>query len=184
MKKVAFFTALLFVLISSAAVFAKPAPEKVVKAANSQLAALGADPEVVKAVKAQNAKGMTLDEIKKIDNKWIDDMKVGGTPPVLPSLKTNDCAKHLKNVVMKQIPYITEIFVTDAQGANVCQTHNTSDYWQGDEDKFTKVFNKGVLVADPKDDDGVLVSQVSVPVVDGQTHIGTMTIGVDVDAVP
>ena len=183
MRKVGFFTALVFVLISSAVAFAGPAPQKVVDLANSQLAALGTDAEVIKAVKAQNAEGKTLKEIKKIDNKWIDDKGTGATPALMTVLMENDCAKQL-NKLMGQHPFITEIFVTDNQGANVCQTGGTSDYWQGDEDKFQKVFNKGVLVADPKDDDGKMVSQVSVPVVDGQTHIGTMTIGVDVDLVP
>ncbi|MBN2428066.1 MAG: cache domain-containing protein [Deltaproteobacteria bacterium] len=183
MRKVAFFSALVFVLMSSAVAFAGPAPQKVIDLANSQLAALGMDAEVVKAVNAQNAEGKTMKEIKKIDNRWIDDQGTGGTPALMPGLMSNDCAKQLYNL-MEQNAFITEIFVTDNQGANVCQTGPTSDYWQGDEDKFTKVFNKGVLVADPKDDEGKTISQVSVPVVDGQTHVGTMTIGVDVDLVP
>lgn len=180
MRKVAFFTALVFVLMSSAVAFAGKAPQKVVDLANSQLAALGADAEIVKAVKAQNAEGKTLKDIKKIDGKWIDDMSAGGaTPALMTALMSNDCAKHL-NALMGQYPYISEIFVTDNQGANVCQTGETSDYWQGDEPKFQKVFNGSVLVAEPKDGD----CQVSVPVVDGQTHVGTMTIGVTVDKVP
>jgi len=180
MRKVAFFTAAVFVVISSTVAFAGKAPQNVVDLANSQLAALGADAEIVKAVKAQNAEGKTLKDIKKVDGKWIDDMAAGGaTPALMTALMSNDCAKHL-NELMGQHPYITEIFVTDNQGANVCQTGETSDYWQGDEAKFQEVFNKGVLVADPKEGN----CQVSVPVVDGQTHVGTMTIGVDIAQVP
>ncbi len=180
MKKIAFFTALIFVLFSSATAFAEKAPQKVVDLANSQLAALGTDAEVIKAVKTQNAAGRTLKEIKKIDGNWIDIMETGGsTPTLMTALMSNDCANHLKKL-MRQHPFITEIFVTDNQGANVCQTGPTSDYWQGDEPKFQEVFNKGVLVAEPKEGE----CQVSVPVVDGQTHIGTMTIGVTINQAP
>ena len=164
MRKVAFFTALVFLLIGSTVAFAGKAPQKVVDVANSQLAALGMDADIIKAVKAQNAEGRTLKEIKKIDGNWIDIMEAGGsTPPLMTALMSNDCAKHL-NKLMGQYPYVTEIFVTDNQGANVCQTDATSDYWQGDEAKFLEVFNKGVLVADPKEGN----CQVSVPVVEGQ----------------
>lgn len=183
MKKTALFTASIFVLISSAVAFAGPPPQKLVDLANSQLTTLGMDAEVVKAVKAANAEGKTLKDIKKIDGKWTDDAGAGGTPALMTALMSNECA-HQLNKLMDQHPFITEIFVTDNQGANVCQTGPTSDYWQGDEDKFTKVFNKGVLVPAPKDDSGRMISQVSVPVVDGKTHVGTMTIGVDVDMVP
>ena len=161
---------------------ASPASPAVVKLANSTLAGLGQDSVVVAAVKQANAKGATLQQIQDIDKTWIAAKKAGNKLPIMQEMLGNDCAKHLKQVMGKHA-YITEIFVTDNQGANVCQTGMTGDYWQGDEAKFTKVFNKGVLVADVEKDDGINVSQVSVPVVDGKKHVGTMTIGVDVDKV-
>lgn len=183
MRKVAFSTAFVSLLIGSAVAFAAPASQKVIDVANTKVAALGMDPVIVEAVKAANNEGKTLKEIKKLDQKWVDDQGTGGTPALMTALMANNCAKHLGKLV-SQNPFITEIFVTDNQGANVCQTDPTSDYWQGDEEKFTKVFNVGVLVTNPKaDDSGRNISQVSVPVVDGQTHVGTMTVGVDVDVV-
>lgn len=183
MRKVAFFTALVFVLISSAVAFAGPAPQKVIDLANSQLASLGTDAAVIKAVNAANAEGKTMAQIEELDAQWKADKKAGKTAPYMTELMENDCAKQLK-ALMAQHPFITEIFVTDNQGANVAQTGGTGDYWQGDEAKFQKVFNKGILVSDVEQEDGKNISQVSVPVLDGQTHIGTMTIGVDVDQVP
>lgn len=183
MRKVAFLTALFFVLISSAAVFAGPAPQKVVDLANSQLAQLGSDQMVVEAVSAANEEGKTMKQIEAMDAQWKADKKAGKTAPYMAELMENDCAKQLKSM-MTEHPYITEIFVTDNQGANVAQTGGTGDYWQGDEAKFQKVFNQGVLVSDVEAEDGKNISQVSVPVLDGDTHIGTMTIGVDIDQVP
>lgn len=37
---------------------------------------------------------------------------------------------------------IVEFFVTDRHGLNVGQGTITSDYWQGDEDKFLKTFGR------------------------------------------
>src|SRR3546814_7367781 len=36
-----------------------------------------------------------------------------------------------------------ELFVFDAKGMNVGQSSVTSDYWQGDEDKYLETFAKG-----------------------------------------
>jgi hypothetical protein len=38
---------------------------------------------------------------------------------------------------------IVEFFVTDCNGMNVGQSTETTDYWQGDEDKFLKTFALG-----------------------------------------
>ncbi len=162
--------------------YANPDSQAVVRLANSSLKDLGHDSVVLSAVKEANSKGVTLKQIQTIDKEWIAAKKAGKKLPIMQSMLTNSCAKHLTQIMAKHA-YITEIFVTDNQGANVCQTGMTGDYWQGDEAKFIKVFNKGVLVSDVEKDDGINVSQVSVPVSEGKKHIGTMTIGVNVDKV-
>jgi hypothetical protein len=182
MRKVAFLTALMFVFIGSAVAFAG-APQNVVDLANNKLVELGKDAVAVKAVNEANAEGKTMAQIEEMDAKWKADKKAGNKPAYMTALMENECAQQL-NKLMGEHAFITEIFVTDNQGANVCQTGGTGDYWQGDEAKFQKVFNKGVLVADPEEEDGKMISQVSVPVVDGEKHVGTMTIGVDVNKVP
>jgi len=182
MKGVSIFVALLFVAISSTVVFAEPAPQKVVDLANTKLAELGKDKMIVKAVRKDNAEGRTMDEVKKIDEEWIAAKKAGNPYPFMTQLMENDCAKHLKEI-MAAHPFITEIFVTNNVGANVCQTAPTGDYWQGDEAKFKEVFKKGILVGEVEQEDGKNISLVSVPVKMGELHVGTMNIGVDVDKV-
>jgi hypothetical protein len=154
----------------------------VVDLANSQLADLGADAEVVKAVKEANGENKILAQIQKLDAQWKADNAAGKTAPYMTELMQNGLAQRL-NTFMAQHDFITEIFVTDNQGVNVAQTGGTDDYWQGDEAKFQQVFEKGILVSDVEQEDGKNISQVSVPVVDGEAHIGTMTIGVNVDQV-
>ncbi len=60
----------LFVVCMAATAMAESAPQKVVDLANSELAQLGTDPVIVSAVKAENAKGKTLEQIKAQDEKW------------------------------------------------------------------------------------------------------------------
>lgn len=68
----------------------------------------------------------------------------------------------------------------DAQGANVCVSRETSDYWQGDEAKFQKSFgaDKQAFVDDPAFDasTGVHAIQLTVIVFDGKTKIGALTL--------
>ena len=163
---------------------AEQAPQKVVDLASSTLAKLGSDPVIVSAVKSENAKGKTLEQIKDIDAKWK------GTPGIAAFMKPfleNDCATHLHKT-QDSVPYYAEIFVMDDKGGNVCQTDKTSDYWQGDEAKFQKSFagGSGSVFVDEVEFDAstqAYLVQVSVPVIDGGKAIGAITFGIDVDKV-
>ena len=133
-------------------------------------------------MKEQNAKNMTLDSIKEMDEKWKN---TAGIADFMKPLMETGCAPNLKQIQIMN-PYYAEIFVMDNQGANVCQTDKTSDYWQGDEAKFQKSFNGGngaVFVDEVEFDDSTqaYISQVSVPVMDGGKAIGAITFGIDID---
>jgi len=163
--------------------FADVSPK--VKAISEELKAWGSKPEIVEAVKKQNAKGMTLDKIKEMDKKW---MATAGVADFMKEYQENDTAKYLK-ALEKEKPYYTEIFVMDNQGAIVAQTSKTSDFWQGDEAKFTVPYNSGnggqIDISKEKFDESAqaYLVQVSVPVVDPSTSkaIGAITIGINVD---
>ena len=163
---------------------AEQAPQKVVDLANSTLAKLGTDPVIVAAVRAENAKGKTLDQIKDMDGKW---KATPGIADYMQALMSSDCGQYLRKTLNSQ-PYYAEIFVMDNQGANVAMSDKTSDYWQGDEAKFQKSYNGGngaVFVDEVEFDDSTqaYLCQVSVPVIDGGKVIGAITIGVDVEKI-
>ena len=152
--------------------------------AKSSLAPIGQDKVVVKAVKAQNSKGITMDYIKKLDKAWK-----GNDPDTyfIKEIRDNKCSAHLRGIVGER-NYLFEIFVMDNQGANVAMTDKTSDYWQGDEAKFNKSYNEGqgaIFVDEVEFDDSAqaYLCQVSVPVKDGGKVIGAVTIGIDVDQI-
>lgn len=178
-KKIALAVAFGFMTVNA---FAEDAPESVNKLIPT-LKGWGTNAALVAAVKKQNAEGITLDEIKKRDKVWMDNTGVDG---FMESLMNNTGAKELLKLE-KSAKYFTEIFLMDNQGANVAMTNKTSDYWQGDEPKFTESYKNGagtVHLGKVKFDDSAqaYLVQVSVPVMDGGKAIGALTIGINVDA--
>ncbi len=175
-------TGLILAVGSGIAYAGEKAPQGIVDLGKSTLAEFGTDPIIVAAVKAENAKGKTLDQIKELDKKW---MATAGVADYMKALMDNECGKYLRKI-QASAPYYAEIFVMDNQGANVAMTDKTSDYWQGDEAKFTKSYSAGngaVFVDDVKFDNSTqaYLVQVSVPVKDGDQVIGAITFGIDVD---
>lgn len=137
----------------------------------------------VKAVEAQNAKKVPLAQIQDADKKWS---AAESKLPVQSELQENACGKELDKVVEGN-QALNESFVMDDQGANVCMSGLTSDYWQGDEPKWQKSFagGKGSVdagkVAFDKSANQNL-QQVSLPILgkNGKV-IGAVTWGVVVD---
>lgn len=178
------FLSIVWIFCFTLGAWAEKAPQEIVDLANAKLANYGTSPEIVQAVKAENAKQKTLEQIKEMDEKW---KAFPGVADYMAELMDSDCGRFLISILESE-PYFAEIFVTDNQGANVAMTDKTSDYWQGDEAKFTKAFNDGkgaVFVDDVEFDDSAqaYLVQVSVPVRDMDQVIGVITFGIDVDQV-
>jgi hypothetical protein len=116
-----------------------------------KLAAWGSDPAVVAAVKAQNAKRVPLETIKALDARWV----AGKAEELARQTTTGPCADRLRELAGTS-PAYGETFVMDDQGAIVCATVKTSDYWQGDEAKWERAYagGKGAVFIDrPRFDD-------------------------------
>jgi hypothetical protein len=137
----------------------------------------------VQGVKDQNAKGISLDDIKKQDEEWVNAEE---PLPIHDEKMGNASAKEIEKLV-KQHNAIVETFVMDNQGANVGQNELTSDYWQGDEAKWTESFNDakgGVHIDKAKLDKSTnMVDQkVALPIVDeGGKIIGAVCYGLNPD---
>ena len=131
-------------------------------------------------VAGQNAKQISLDEIKKIDQQWKD---AEDELPIQAEKMSNDCAKEIAKII-KKLPVLGETFVMDNQGANVGQNALTSDYWQGDEAKWKNSYKDakgGIDVSGRKFDKStnVVDQKVSLPIIDAQGKvIGAVCFGV------
>lgn len=143
---------------------------------------LAANTVIVDAVKEQNAKDLSLDEIKRIDDEWQATKEL---TPFKKSLQTNRAGKRLKRSVRRN-PTYGEAFLTDNKGANVAAYPATSDYWQGDEKKFIASYDNGegkVVIGPVEYDESskTHAAQVSVPILDDGKAIGVLIVGVELD---
>ena len=145
------------------------------------------DPAVVDAVKAQNTahKGLDQAKIDAMDNDWKAAAKAKSANPAYDKIAANAVTKRLKEVTDKSNGRIVEILLMDARGLNVAQTGGTSDYWQGDEPKWQKVYSGGsdLYMTDPEKDaeTNAMLTEVGVPVLDpaSKEKIGVAMIVLD-----
>ncbi len=139
---------------------------------------MATNPLLVEAVVAQNAENLQMDEILARDKAWQ------GSPDNDPSklhMLGSPASLLLKELVKGNGGY-TEAFLIDIQGANVAVASLTSDYWQGDEDKFIQVMQvpEGKVVIGLMEWDKSSKSnsiQIAVPVKKGNQVIGVMIVG-------
>lgn len=141
------------------------------------------NPDVIRAVEQQNVQNLSLTEIKNRDEEWKN---AGDTPiALIREISRNDVAKYFQRRVENNTA-IDEVFLTDNKGANVAAYPPTSDYWQGDEEKFTLSYNSGngkVFIGPLEFDESTnkTLVQISAPIVSDEQTIGVLVLGVSVD---
>ncbi len=143
---------------------------------------------VLSAIAAQNETNaaITQAQVDALDKQWRAGVDAGGNDLIKKTLG-NALSDYLKKVQSDSKGLYTEIFVMDNKGLNVGQSSMTSDYWQGDEPKFTKSFGAGkdaVFVDEIEQDESTqeYQSQISATIVDAAGNpVGAVTIGINVD---
>ena len=167
------------------------APDVIQKFVQGPAKAIVTDIAIITAIKAQNARNKTVTQtfIDAVDNDWKAEFKAAGTGKIISAVTDNDVSEKLRKFKTSHGDLIREIFVMDAKGLNVGAAEPTSDYWQGDEDKWKKTFLVGpdaVFTDKVKFDEssGQSQSQISVTIKDPDTQqaIGAVTFGVNVGA--
>ncbi|HWW59768.1 MAG TPA: hypothetical protein VN181_00240 [Thermoanaerobaculia bacterium] len=146
---------------------------------SAKLKMWASDPAILSATKAQNARKVALAEVQRLDREWIE----GKAHDLMKQVTTGPCADRLRKLAAENAAY-GEAFVSDDQGALVCASQETSDYWQGDEAKFIRAYDGGrgsVFIDRPRLDASAKahLAQISLPIMDGGKAIGTITVGVD-----
>lgn len=146
-------------------------------------------PEILAAVKAQNAAHATLDQaqIDALDAAWRAELDQAERPTIAPVLQ-NAAADYLRGIQAQAPGRIMEAFVMDAHGLNVAAAQPTSDFWQGDEDKFAKTYGLGaeaIHVGEIEFDESSQIYQLQISFTisdpsDGQP-IGAITLGLNAE---
>ncbi len=120
----------------------------------SELRAQLQQPVTILSVAASNQRhlGVQQAEIDKLDAAWKDEAK-SSDQPLIAEILSSPLSSYLLYTQAKSAGLFTEIFIMDKFGLNVGQSSVTSDYWQGDEDKFLKTFAVGpeaVFIDEPE----------------------------------
>jgi hypothetical protein len=126
--------------------------------------------------------------IDTLDTQWRGEVGSSDTPTITPVL-SGAAADFLRQQVEASEGRITEVFIMDARGLNVAASAVTSDYWQGDEAKFSETYGRGadaIHFGDIEFDESTETyqGQISITIMDPATGqaIGAMTVGVDAEA--
>jgi hypothetical protein len=190
MNRVVAAGAFLAVLLLSTAGHAELKHEKALKdLVQSQLRAIAENQIVLDAVAQQNTVNAAIDQaaIDQLDKEWRSEVD-GQDKKLITQVLANQLSGYLKQVSDDAGGLYTEIIVMDGKGLNVGQSSVTSDYWQGDEDKWMKTYPVGadaVFVDEVEMDESTqqLQSQVSFSIVDPASNrvIGAITFGVNLD---
>lgn len=140
------------------------------------------NPLLVRAMRQQNAQGLNQEEIARRDNTWRSSKEL---TPFKLSLQTSPAGRFLQSQVERSSSF-NEAFLTDNQGANVAAFPATSDYWQGDEEKWTAAFNGGdgrvfIGALELDESTNTVAAQVSAPVLDRGKTIGVLVVSVTIN---
>lgn len=129
----------------------------------------------------KNHEGVQQAEIDKLDAAWKSEA-TAVDQPLIAEILSSPLSSYLLYTQAKSAGLFTEIFIMDKFGLNVGQSSVTSDYWQGDEDKFLKTFAVGpdaVFIDEPEYNEETKTwrAQVNLTVVDpaSKAAIGAAT---------
>ena len=155
---------------------------------SKQLLLLTQNADVISRLRRQNKFPLKMDAILYQDREWRAQRK-RQMYPMISRLIKNDLSKMLREFTQQNQGIFNEVFVVDQSGLIVALSHISSDLWQGDEMKFSKVFNqeKRIFICNIRFDEssGAFVSHISIAIKDliSGEDIGVFIFGVDVEAV-
>jgi hypothetical protein len=184
--------ALLGIAIPASTQAATPDPKAEVAAFfEARVADWVGGPEVVNAIKAQNERhaGLQQADIDALDLKWRAEIASDDNHrPFVAEIMDNELSGFLKARQRAADWMIVEIIVMDGRGLNVGVSTPTSDYWQGDEDKFQKTFlqpEAGLFIDDIEyePDTHLVLSQANSAIIDPDTGepIGAITVSLNLN---
>lgn len=140
--------------------------------------AMAQQPTLVLATVAQNDAQTPMALIMERDQEWVNE---GPSLSMQRAMQASSAGVYLRDFLQNNDNY-TEVFLADLQGANVAASPLTTDYWQGDEDKWRKIIEDkqavfvGPMMFDESSRSNIV--QISVPVQAQGQNQGVMIIGV------
>ena len=186
MKKQTFWLAMTLATTTATAGAAQDMQPKMAQFVAEHVMDWATDPIIVDAIIAQNAISGSYDQAKinELDTLWMAQSGMAGIP-LIDDVLQNPTSDFLRQRIATAGGTIAEIFVMDASSLNVAAAEATSDYWQGDEEKFSETFPKGPNAihfgeVELDGSSGEVQAQVSMSIVDTTgAVVGAMTVGIN-----
>lgn len=181
---------LILAFASSTALHADDMRQAMQSFADDNIIPWASDPILIAAIQAQNdeTSGYDQSKIDELDKLWRGFLGLNDAE-IIANVVSTPAAEFLRDQVARSSGAITEAFIMDARGLNVAASEPTSDYWQGDEEKFTQTYLVGptaIHFGDVELDDSTqqVQGQVSITMVDQPTGvaIGAITVGINLSA--
>jgi hypothetical protein len=147
--------------------------------------ALSTNTVVINAIKTQNEShaALSAEKILELDVMWRTEVK-NDNFTIVNTVKDSKASAELVGIKDASQGTYGEVFVMDNKGLNVAMSDITSDYWQGDEGKWSETFSKGagaVHVSEVEFDESAqaYTTQISTSITDETgAVIGAVTFGV------
>ena len=183
-------TSVLLLFLAAAPAVASDIEPRMRAFLDTEIARWSHDQVLIDAIRSQNqtTAGYSQAQIDELDQAWRSAVGTTDSTVIGPVLN-NAASDFLRGVVSEAGGAITEVFVMDSRGLNVATSGVTSDYWQGDEEKFTETYPRGagaVHFGEIEFDESSqsYQGQVSFSLVDPETEsvVGAMTVGLNAEA--
>jgi hypothetical protein len=148
-----------------------------------------AAPVVMISIRAQNEKNADVDQatIDRLDQQWRAETEAA-EKPLIAQVLGSPLSGYLTRIKAQGMGLYSEIFIIDAKGLNVGQSSVTSDYWQGDEDKWLKTYAMGpgaIHIGEVEYNEATRSHrvQISLTITDPETGapVGSITTELDLD---
>lgn len=145
-----------------------------------------ASPVVLLTLKASNERYADLDQagIDALDKQWRAEREAEDQP-LITAVLSSPLSSYLTKIQARSIGLYTEIFVMDSKGLNAGQSAITSDFWQGDEDKWQKTFQVGpdaifIDEIEINEKTGTENAQVNLSIAQDGKVVGAITVEINV----
>ena len=145
------------------------------------------DSVLIDAIRQNNASTNDANSaiIERMDARWRFEAE-RLEHPLIDSVLKRKASARLRDIKHHSAGLFDEIILMDKYGRNAAISNITSDYWQGDEDKWRQTYLKGrgAIFVDKINHDastGMIQVQVSLTIDDPtkKTPIGAITFGID-----
>lgn len=151
----------------------------------SEAESLGKQSKIHSALVQANQQKWQEQQIVQHDQQWMQELnlKISGLAEAMLQTELSQYLRHWQRQFNGQI---AEVMLTDQQGRNVAISELTSDFWQGDEAKFQRLYQSELdYVFDEVSFDAStqrFLVHLSIPIKDvSEQHIGVLILGIDVE---